>query len=161
MKRRLFHAAAGASLVILIALGTLVLWSCWRFVTFQVLSSPRGVWMVLSDGGIRVELHDAATDESFEVYANSRNEEVVVPFLMRGGDVTRVAGGTSSPGKYWTVSAWVCLIPFTVVPLWWLWRRPNSRELRRSPYNFCPACGYDLRGTPPSNPCPECGATGG
>jgi hypothetical protein len=25
----------------------------------------------------------------------------------------------------------------------------------------CPACGYDLRGTPDNNTCPECGAASG
>ena len=51
---------------------------------------------------------------------------------------------------------WLPLALSLVVPGHWMVRRAASRKRdRRRSSGLCPACGYDLRGTPEH--CPECG----
>src|SRR5262249_37321410 len=46
-----------------------------------------------------------------------------------------------------------------VLPLIWLWRLHLALARRRRLRDGqCPACGYDLRGSPAGGACPECGA---
>jgi hypothetical protein len=58
---------------------------------------------------------------------------------------------------YLSVPYWAILLGAMVLPLAWLARlRAFYRARSRRRQGRCPACGYDLRGTP--GRCPECGA---
>jgi hypothetical protein len=48
---------------------------------------------------------------------------------------------------------WTLVLPAAMLPSVWMARRWR----RRGPH-ACPACGYDLRGSPGGKTCPECGA---
>lgn len=57
------------------------------------------------------------------------------------------------------VPCWPILLLAGVPSALWLLRLRNWRRRRgRQAAGLCPACGYDLRASPPAGPCPECGA---
>jgi hypothetical protein len=59
-------------------------------------------------------------------------------------------------GRSWTIGFphWTACLLFALIPSAWMWRAMG----RRRSVGLCPACGYDLRGTPESKACPEGGA---
>jgi hypothetical protein len=56
------------------------------------------------------------------------------------------------PGFEIVFPHWALAVPLAALPAVWVlrWRRGRLG-------NVCPACGYDLRGTPDGGTCPECG----
>lgn len=84
---------------------------------------------------------------------------------VRGGHVLRGTPSPvgDSPGRVLPLRpAWQGLIGNTLVfALAWqalLLAVPAARSALRRRRGLCPACAYDLRGTPAGSPCPECGA---
>ena len=60
---------------------------------------------------------------------------------------------SSTNGWFYTlaISLWYPIAACFVAPSAWLYQRSRMRE------SLCPACRYDLRGTPDAEACPECG----
>jgi 4-amino-4-deoxy-L-arabinose transferase-like glycosyltransferase len=58
---------------------------------------------------------------------------------------------------FWAVSLLSCLLPGAYIGLR---LRTRIRRRRMERLGLCTSCGYDLRGTPMGNPCPECGGLG-
>lgn len=67
--------------------------------------------------------------------------------------------------KGWTKNNWGVVVPywslaaltFVLPASWWMSTRKRRRRAARVGRGLCPACGYDLRGTPAR--CPECGTS--
>ena len=61
---------------------------------------------------------------------------------------------TIAVAPFWSLSLITAALPFT-----WTAARLRARHRRRrlKAENHCQNCGYDLRGTPARNVCPECG----
>lgn len=85
------------------------------------------------------------------------------PFVTHGGiaiekslhDFERVlAWRPVLPGLVLNTLAWT--LPCLVIGLAYISAR-NALKRRRSRYNICPKCGYDLSQTSIAKPCPECG----
>ena len=78
-------------------------------------------------------------------------------------DYRVLKGWTLSMGEIWIPRRvlWPGLLADTTffAALWWaLLIAPGiTRRALRRRRGQCPTCAYDLRATPPSNPCPECG----
>jgi len=53
------------------------------------------------------------------------------------------------------VPLWFAIAPAALATLF-AWRQDAMARRRRHGVE-CPKCGYDIRGLPPSSPCPECG----
>lgn len=86
---------------------------------------------------------------------------------QRGGDPRRPDHAMFIGYAYAVqVPHWMILVVTSVLPLAWCagrarTARQRARAARRQQGGLCPACGYDLRGSPGGGPCPECGAPRG
>jgi hypothetical protein len=87
---------------------------------------------------------------------------------LRPGDVAHTAGGFELFSRDYDITTYSERLWSITLPLWFmilvalalptrtarrLWR--TRRATRRAAQGLCPACGYDLRGSP--DRCPECG----
>ena len=96
------------------------------------------------------------------------DQGAVVPVVdARFAGCRRLAGVTSSdnrgttyPYASLTVPAVVATAAAGLVPAWHVLAVAGDRARRRSrrARGHCPACGYDLRGSPGADRCPECGS---
>jgi hypothetical protein len=182
MKRRLFNAGAVVSLVLGLVVAALW-WRSYSRAEFLVWVSPNGAWAALSCRGIfelSVGDYDRFDDfkpghfglrvESAELigYAHfARTDQYWMGFGFKRNDYFSHTRGAHAE---WIVSLphWAALCILFAWPVGWLIRvlRKRSNSLT------CPACGYDLRGTPSApgsagasggsggsgGTCPECGA---
>jgi hypothetical protein len=179
MKRRVLSVAALISLL----LGTAVAASWARSYARDDYVDQRTPWglahVVSHAGGVRIKLGPDPTTRSngwwsrpivstrgwrttlHTFYARREAEEWKPNF---GGQLAILAdrSGNSpyaqpppAPRPYRVVffPHWALVATFLLLPTWWV-HRVRTRTLAGT----CPACGYDLRGTPASKACPECGA---
>ena len=173
MKRRLFNAGAGvATVCLLLALAfllSLAVGGFWR--TYSLSRYSRGAsgareWHVKTYRGLVLiqltTLADASSpsvEYSFNVSpAYGANKHLS---LWRRYGIHWRAGPLDMPpatkDRVLTFQLWHVSVPLALLT-WWSghrWRA-GRRALAISEVR-CPACGYDLRGTPGSQ-CPECGA---
>jgi hypothetical protein len=98
----------------------------------------------------------------------SRNEALALRVPPRPAPQKTPAFGFTT-SSYWAppiyryeryaVRAWIVIL-LVLLPLWWsllraIVRRRQRRIRKRR--GLCEQCGYDLRGSPAANACPECG----
>ena len=150
MKRWIFNAAAGLSLVL--CLGTVGLWvdsyHSWRFVQYRgpqrqtSIASLRGAIAIVAEERPRV----SRSAWNYE----HRSAEFV---LIRGtnGYEWRFRYVSTSSFLYAAAPHWFPALLFLVLPGIWAVKRCR----RRIPPGHCKKCGYDLRGS--TERCPECG----
>jgi hypothetical protein len=169
VKRRLFNAGAVVSLAMFVALTVLWVGSHWRgynwvrpnsasLSIYSIrgtlgISTPPGVWPGAGTRGLT----------SIRVYPSWK---LSLASLWRFEFGWREVRGPSFSNPVTAFRAevpyWLPALLLVVIPGLWLWRHP-----RRVPAT-CPACGYDLRGTPAPGrgetsgvkTCPECGSPG-
>lgn len=135
--------------VAVLAIGTSIVWigSCYRSAYIEVPVSRKSfVIFTVYAGEVRVE------------YAHGANVRVRI----------HIGAAESSKSKepYWWMRAPINKgqVPIPPIPFWmillvlapWPLMALYSWFNRRYPPGHCPACGYDLRGSP-SGVCPECG----
>jgi hypothetical protein len=172
VKRRLFNALAGLSLVLCVA--TVLLWvrSYWVGEMFRLGVSRNGAdvvfWrlkIVTGRGGIQAWFGRGTTNYSNPtMLGNLRHFPMPLryPFDAYINPPPRTLIGfqafhsSSQSERYFGVTApmWFWLAVFLPPPL--LAIRANRRERRARRLGHCDQCGYDLRATP--DRCPECGS---
>jgi hypothetical protein len=149
MTRRLLNLLTVVSLLLCVAV--VVLW-------VRSWSARDSVqWQRIGDGRIETWLLVVA-----EGRIGLTGERVPAQNLPAGSEVSwgvglpRTVPAARGPGS--TLPLWHLVVYASVLPLWWLARQQSSAAAarnRRRVLGLCPACGYDLRGTP--DRCPECG----
>ena len=180
MRRRLFKLAAGASLVVCLAVCLLWVRSFWTLDSvFYTPIHPTAYdrYRVSTyRGGMGFSwnyFRFAATDRAaFKAWSQQHFEDpgfliahehpaqgartAHSPYRFRyfaGQNLPYVTSppGTNGMASLW-LPLWVFIAMFLVLPVAWLlrWRRE-----RPAGSGTCPICGYDLRATPQR--CPECG----
>jgi hypothetical protein len=154
VKERLFNAAAMVSGALLVLLSALWLLSYFRTdaLNLPVPSGTVGLWS--SGGCMSLGLSIISPGEHFPVLWFTGTPEKGLNLWEfhwhhRNGPV---GSGRTQRRLILLFPGWVLAAVFAPLPALWLWSRR-----RRGDGEPCPACGYDLRGTP-SGPCPECGA---
>jgi hypothetical protein len=133
------------------------------------------VWLARGESGAGTATTDEQRDHvlrtqrgSLDTYLRStirfdfdRDETARAVFrdMLKKGETTRTFTGFVWPNVPHAVSGlfrgfWSGLLPPIILGVGaGLW----SSSHKRIPPGFCLRCGYDLRGTPPSAVCPECG----
>jgi hypothetical protein len=187
VKRQLFNAGVFLSLVLCLAVTAIWIlsyrraWSVYLLWKSSDQEERRQVNFVTSRGGLGVlfaqdtEWHYLEDRQDFlwwNSFASERKPFLDDPdpsFANRWGfgfqGIRGAVGGAYSETTL-AIPLWAIATVFGVLPAGVLFRRAISR---REHVNRCPACGYDLRGTPsgggtapgsgtPSKTCPECGA---
>jgi hypothetical protein len=174
VKRRLFNAATLVSLVVGLVIVAAWIRSFW-WVTLRDAYwsvpletgehagsfSTAGFSLVSHGGAIHLTWFENPLIEENEPRGASKHIDwadrrmTQAPDFLSGWMLRYQHGmgmGRAAIGDVLTVPYWIVATPWLVVPLLWAWcHRP-----RRGP-QACPACGYDLRGTPGGAACPECG----
>jgi hypothetical protein len=153
MKRRLFNAGALVSLVLGLAVTVLWVRSYWR--ADQIVWGTRSGCSIESNTGVVMSY----VFLPLRVPVGSLKARSKPPF--EGGphwdQFWRFEAGKDQPLghdiAFVVVPHWVLVL--LAAPLPALWMRSWHNKVGW-PCERCPACGYDLRGTP-SGPCPECG----
>jgi hypothetical protein len=160
MKRRLFHAAALMSLVLCVALSGLWVRSYWRIDFVRDIAFGRCFWFSSRSGRWMFSVDRIGPETGPQVVAILRRtwRVSVVQDPWEPRFLWEFKGGWGSESLHLVAPHWALVLPFTVIPAAWAAQR--IRAARRRASSACPACGYDLRGTPASNPCPECGFRG-
>jgi hypothetical protein len=165
VKRRLFNAGALISLIA--CLGALVLGvrSHWRRDNAWYLGPESTAWCGVRYGGISMEWSSYSPSPRRRprwIFESERN----TGFTVAEGRLWRVSiGGADLRNGYVVAPIWPLVLLFATPPMLWRRVRRRGRVLKSA----CPACGYDLRGTPsgggaasgsgtPTKTCPECGA---
>jgi hypothetical protein len=152
MERRLFNLAAAVSLVMMLALAGLWVWSYFAAPTltrtalepfpFPPTRSESALWCYRGYVFLRT---DRFRDLSFKsgdpdaIRESARALSGVHFFLGRGY--------APQPGVYIPVAVFATCTIMVVLVMW--------RTARRRAAGVCTVCGYDLRATP--DRCPECG----
>jgi hypothetical protein len=84
-----------------------------------------------------------------QYFSKPPQENRCLGFYVASGD-----SGKDGPFHIVAVPHWFAFVLMAIVPSVWIWRMRAAQRRRLA--GLCPACGYDLRGTP--DRCPECGA---
>ena len=171
--RGLLDAATVVSLVLFVAVGGLWVRSYWAADGFEYVRGgrpevTRRTTVVLANGIVWARRDSYGPKAPMLLgrgwshvvagwplpAADNYGAGAIVEALVGGDDHVPKNGRTTmtSAGPVWPF-AW----PTVVLPLcrWWTWLRRRRRRRRLALAGCCPACGYDLRGTPER--CPECG----
>jgi hypothetical protein len=172
MRSRLLNFAAIASLLLLVAAGTM--WArsrrMWEWAAHQT-DSGRLYTVTSRFGALDLDVTDgwrAGTFRPLELHSDSilidhldaPSEWSALGFgVNRRAQTVGVQGGWSAPSSgtslivpYWSLCVAAPATPAAVA-------RSRMRRWRRRRSGRCVECGYDLRGTPER--CPECGAARG
>jgi hypothetical protein len=180
VKRRLFTASAGLSL--LLCLVMIVLWVrsywVWDAITqlkylppdqayatsdfkptftqrFTDISSVDGEQMVAQTHRAVAYNSIRNAGQSWGFWPTSRQPIRRGPSMInRIGFAWTMDRSPAGTALRVLVPLWFFVLAGTILPSLWLKRR--HRDARRIRLNLCSICGYDLRATP--NRCPECGA---
>jgi hypothetical protein len=117
-------------------------------------------------GGLAFASIDAPEDFVRSVFGEHQPSSAILRNLEAGAGNERhrflgfeYARGAFAGASYWLVAVpyWLIVLAAAVLPVrWWLLRR---RLRRWRTQGRCLGCGYDLRGTPAGDRCPECGMT--
>ncbi|MCX5659970.1 MAG: hypothetical protein NTW19_09650 [Planctomycetota bacterium] len=173
MKRSIFNFAALASL--LIGLAAAVGWAVSvQHSVFIHFCTPKTDVLAFgcAAGGLAMEIGWASPEDDPHGYGlpEIRIDEGLFVEVF-GGQLDYYKGhalicsagfiitpGLGGDGTFLMVPFWFVILASLPMPIAWFraWRRR-----RRFGPGCCPACGYDLRGSPPGGDCPECGATAG
>jgi hypothetical protein len=156
MARTLFILFALASALLCLALAGVGIRSFYRVEKFQyVWDGGTGMMVIPKKGRLDMLYFKAAgQDPGFLRIRGS-------PHSIGGTDYGRRvlgfgAGVSPAGGRYVNLPFWALALACAAPPA--LLVRTQLRRRRTRP-GLCPACGYDLRGTPTQ--CPECGTSAG
>jgi hypothetical protein len=163
VKRRLFNAGALVSLALCLAVTGL--WACsyWRGFIWRQRLGESSFQVFSFDGGLGLST-PAEERPGYESYGwtpmrINPSLATSLPPLWQfdiGRTELRFKGHRGPPlrvHRLW-FPHWVLSALLAILPSHWLWRRWRRSRIKGK----CLACGYDLRGTPGSKACPECGA---
>lgn len=172
--RSLFHLAAAASVLLLVAAAALWVRSYWRNDYYKtaarqtcVFTQPGALWFTFADRPYRTRPGYASEPATSAFDRQNRT------WALDGRPSTNGYAGYSYRGlgfacfwftqtsyappcrfTYVGVPMWAVVIVTAVAPALWLRRRQRRRAAARLA-GCCAHCGYDLRATP--DRCPECG----
>jgi hypothetical protein len=178
VKRRLFNAGAVVSLVLCLlatALWTRSYWSADMvtpsFIATAVSKEGSLQFTLITDAEwiawheVNWYWYSGRDAESWYTIPWVRGPEHLVRFDYAIQQEMQLDGSVASTWQQVVFPHWVLVVIFLLLPMAWVATLKRRRALT------CPACGYDLRGTPespsgggsetPSKTCPECGATSG
>lgn len=174
-RRRFPIRAASTPLLLVLTLGLSLLWvrsycACDVVALFtpgghvQMAGAHRGTFIVVltdlsfgDESGPGIEF-GTTSPEALERDRERLSEAATYEKKGWGFGYARGAVGLRVlTSRYWAAHApaWAVVTPLWI-PLVIRLARP-LRALRRRRRGLCPACGYDLRGTPGADRCPECG----
>ncbi len=176
LRRILFHTAAAASALLLVAALTLWLLSYFRYdcidhgttvgLGLAIRSSAgrveviRSIFLSMPDGlshetGPRPFL-DQSRDWS---YADTSDVIWGFPRLkLLGCEYAASPPGSAVYPAHWLYVPYSYVaILLSIMPTLWLLTRNRRRRNNRLAHGLCPNCAYDLRAHHPGDKCPECG----
>ena len=171
MRRRLFTLCSAVSLVLCLALLTLLVRSYWwqddlthyRFsgpVMFQgEMHDHFGLdFRVWVKKGRFAGMYRGEATGFYYPGVGSKSAWDLTMYRARGAGSTDPLGLYRARGAWWLVFyLWMPVVPFGILPSFWLRSSMRSRRGRlRRQAGLCHSCGYDIRATPAR--CPECGA---
>jgi hypothetical protein len=150
VKRRLFNAGALMSLVVFMAMMALWVSSYWHEQYLSYSTERKKVFVYSRSGSIEFGFVPPFTNSGLQLESTPATKAFSAASLMDFGY------GRDAFEAWLLVPHWVLFPALLATPGVWLFRRRAGTCLGRA---ACPACGYDLRGTPGSKTCPECGFT--
>jgi hypothetical protein len=167
VKRRLFNAGAVVSLVV--CLSTVTLWvrsywysdQLWRDDLDEIGTWGTGQTMLHSDFGqlsAQWVSPPPGASKGWYFYSSPRQPSRWDRPLSHLFDFSIVNSwaqiSETELAHHIYFPHWWLVAASAALPSWWFVGLLRARQKSHA----CPACGYDLRGTPGSKTCPECGA---